>query len=346
MDESASMSVIDLYIRNDSLNGTLAHGPDSKMSRITNFITIGSIFVIMVSLGCTMEVTKIKAHIVKPKGVGIAIVAQYGIMPLTAFCLAKAFQLSEIAAVVVLICGCCPGGMLSNIMSLAVKGDMNLSLVMTTCSTTLALGMMPLLLLLYCQGFDNLQEAVPYRDIVFSLLSVLVPCGIGILLNHYKPQYSNIIIKVGLSLSSVCVTVVVVLTILEAGDNIFIIVAPSMLAIAFMMPMIGYTLGYVISCFFRLTKAECRTVSMETGCQNGQLCMALIKVAFPAEVVGPLFLFPLFYVFSQFIEAIFLALMFRVHQCWQQRKYKGHYQAGPEVEDLKVSEEPGSIKAP
>lgn len=38
----------------------------------------------------------------------------------------QVFQLSEIRAVVVLICGCCPGGNLSNIMTLALKGDMNL----------------------------------------------------------------------------------------------------------------------------------------------------------------------------------------------------------------------------
>lgn len=36
------------------------------------------------------------------------------------------FKLAEIAAVVILICGCCPGGALSNILALALQGDMNL----------------------------------------------------------------------------------------------------------------------------------------------------------------------------------------------------------------------------
>ncbi|KAJ0061039.1 hypothetical protein NL108_004756 [Boleophthalmus pectinirostris] len=121
----ANLSEVDL-LRNDSLNGTLDFTAASEMNQIGNFIVICAIFITMVSLGCTMEPTKIKAHIVKPKGVGIALVAQYGIMPLTAFILAKVFQLSEMAAVVVLICGCCPGGLLSNMASLALKGDMNL----------------------------------------------------------------------------------------------------------------------------------------------------------------------------------------------------------------------------
>lgn len=67
---------------------------------------------------------------------------------------------------------------------------------MTTSSTILALGMMPLLLYLYCQGFMTLQKAIPYVDIVISLVVILVPCGIGILINYYKPQHSKIITKV------------------------------------------------------------------------------------------------------------------------------------------------------
>jgi sodium/bile acid cotransporter 1 len=96
------------------------------MDMAINGITIISLFITMVSLGCTMEISKIKAHILKPKGVAIAVVAQFGIMPLTAFSLAKIFQLGAIEAVTVLICGCCPGGNLSNIFALALKGDMNL----------------------------------------------------------------------------------------------------------------------------------------------------------------------------------------------------------------------------
>lgn len=38
----------------------------------------------------------------------------------------QVFKLSDITAVVVLICGCSPGGNLSNILSLGLHGDMNL----------------------------------------------------------------------------------------------------------------------------------------------------------------------------------------------------------------------------
>lgn len=91
-----------------------------------NGVLIAVLIIVMISLGCTMEISKIKANFWKPKGVAIAVVAQYGIMPLTALALGKLFQLDSIEALAVLICGCCPGGNLSNIFSLASKGDMNL----------------------------------------------------------------------------------------------------------------------------------------------------------------------------------------------------------------------------
>lgn len=71
-----------------------------------------------------------------------------------------------------------------------------LSILMTTCSTLLALGMMPLLLYVYCQGFGDLQNTVPYVDIITSLFMILVPCGVGILINYYRPQYAKTITKV------------------------------------------------------------------------------------------------------------------------------------------------------
>lgn len=74
-----------------------------------------------------------------------------------------------------------------------------LSILMTSCSTLLALAMMPLLLYVYCQGFDNLQTLVPYVDIITSLFTILIPCGAGILINYYRPQYSKIITKVSVA---------------------------------------------------------------------------------------------------------------------------------------------------
>ncbi|MBN3304983.1 NTCP protein, partial [Amia calva] len=284
------------------------------VDKVIGAITIIILFITMISLGCTMEISKIKEHFLKPKGVAIAVMAQYGVMPLTAFAMAKVFRLGPIEAVTVLICGCCPGGNLSNIFALALNGDMNLSIVMTTCSTVLALGMMPLLLYLYCHGFSDVENAVPYGGITIALVMTLLPCAIGIAINARVPRYSKIIVRVGLSIMLIASVAIGILSGITIGSTIWIVLSPSLLATSALMPLTGFLLGYLLSTLFRLNEQCKRTVSMETGCQNIQLCATILKVAFPLEVIGPLYLFPLIYIIFQIGEAFILILLYRCYQ--------------------------------
>uniref|UniRef100_A0A3Q2ZFK3 Hepatic sodium/bile acid cotransporter n=1 Tax=Kryptolebias marmoratus TaxID=37003 RepID=A0A3Q2ZFK3_KRYMA len=278
-----------------------------------NILTITILLITMISLGCTMEISKIRAHLLKPKGVAIALVAQFCIMPLTAFSLAKILQLHPVKAITVLICGCCPGGSLSNIFSLIVKGDMNLSIVMTTCSSIAALGLMPLLLYIFSQGFTGLENAVPYVGIITALISTLVPCAIGILINHYKPNYSAAVTQIGLIIMMLTTIAASVVAGIAVKDVIWMIFMPDVVSVAVLMPLIGFTLGYVMSVICRLSPKCSRTISMETGCQNIQLCIAILKVTFSPQVIGPMFLFPLLYIMFQCAEALLLALCFRLY---------------------------------
>ncbi|XP_029281181.1 sodium/bile acid cotransporter [Cottoperca gobio] len=307
------------------------------MDKTINILLIVVMFITMVSLGCTMEVSKIKIHIMKPKGLAIAVLAQYGVMPLTAFCLAKAFQLPDMTAVVILICGCCPGGSLSNILALALQGDMNLSIVMTSCSTLLALGMMPLLLYIYCQGF-NLQNSVPYVDIIISLVMILIPCAAGILINYYRPQYAKTISKVGLTILMIAAVGIGILSSIAIGGSILTVLSPPLMAIAALMPFVGFSFGYIISWLFGLNQSERRTVAVETGCQNIQLCTTILKLAFTPAAIGPLFLFPMVYVSFQLMEAALLIVLFRCHQRFT-LKEKETYEAANTKEKLKEASE-------
>ncbi|XP_031586116.2 sodium/bile acid cotransporter-like [Oreochromis aureus] len=248
----------DLWRNMTAANTTWVYHPavDPVIGNVITVMFTIIIIITMVSLGCTMEVSKIKNYIMKPKGLAIAATAQYGIMPLTAFCLVKGFQLSDITGVVVLVCGCCPGGIFSNSMALAIHGDMNLSIVMTSCSTMLALGMMPLLLFIYCQGFPSVRNAVPYGEIMLSLVLILVPCSIGIGIKTYRPQYSKRFTKVGMIIMLMFLVGTLILIGVGSGHVILTMMSPSLFAIAGFMPLIGYCLGYAFSSIFRLIHRE------------------------------------------------------------------------------------------
>lgn len=124
---NSSKKMMDTFNQtNSSRNLNTTTALNENVDKVIGLALIVILFITLVSLGCTMEISKIKNHLTKPKGVAIAVVAQYGIMPLTAFCLAKLFHLDLMESISVLICGCCPGGNISNIFTLALQGDMNL----------------------------------------------------------------------------------------------------------------------------------------------------------------------------------------------------------------------------
>lgn len=64
---------------------------------------------------------------------------------------------------------------------------------------------------------------------------------------------------------------------------------------------------------------------MESGCQNAQLCSAILKVAFAPEIIGPLYFFPLLYLLFQLGEGFLLILVFRIHDRIKQANGKYSY---------------------
>ncbi|KAF1654964.1 Sodium/bile acid cotransporter, partial [Aptenodytes patagonicus] len=250
-----------------------------------NAILIVVLFVIMVSLGCTMEIAKIATHLRKPKGVAIAVMAQYGIMPLTAFVLGKLFPLGATESLAILICGCCPGGNLSNIFSLALRGDMNLR--------TQDIHFTTLIIKIFAQS-------PPPFLVKQRFVGNFLPC-------------SPLLASAGMVVLLLSSAAIIVLSVANVGSSITVVFSPSLLGSSALLPFIGFLLGYVLSAIFKLNDRCRRTVCMETGCQNVQLCLTILKVAFAPEIIGPLYFFPLLYLLFQLGEGLLLVLVFRIH---------------------------------
>uniref|UniRef100_A0A3B3CBA2 Solute carrier family 10 member 4 n=1 Tax=Oryzias melastigma TaxID=30732 RepID=A0A3B3CBA2_ORYME len=258
----------------------------------------------MLGLGCTVEVSQLGDHIRRPIGVLLALVCQFVIMPLVAFLLALAFSLDEVAAMAVLLCGCCPGGNLSNIMSLLVHGEMNLSIIMTISSTLLALVLMPLCLWIYSRAWINtpVVDLLPFGAITLTLCSTLIPIVDLVCLQA--------------SLWSLLVTLVMlfILTGAMLGPRLLATIPASVYAVAILMPLCGYAAGYGLAVLFDLPPNSRRAVSLETGCQNVQLCTAILKMAFPPQLMGGLYMFPLLYALFQAAEAGVFIVAYRAYR--------------------------------
>ncbi|XP_004458434.2 ileal sodium/bile acid cotransporter [Dasypus novemcinctus] len=306
-------------------NATVCDGdscvlPESNFNQILSIImsTVLTIMLalVMFSMGCNVDIKKFLGHIKRPWGICVGFLCQFGIMPLTGFILSVAFDILPIQAVVVLIIGCCPGGTSSNILAYWADGDMDLSVSMTTCSTLLALGMMPLCLYIYTKMWtDTGTIIIPYDSIGTSLVALVVPVSIGMFVNHKWPEKAKIILKIG-SIAGIFLIVLIAVIggVLYQGSWV---INPKLWIIGTIFPMAGYSLGFLLARIAGQSWHRCRTVALETGMQNTQLCSTIVQLSFTPEQLNHMFTFPLIYsVFQITFAAIFLGIYLAYKKCY------------------------------
>ncbi|KAM5288746.1 ileal sodium/bile acid cotransporter [Ctenodactylus gundi] len=275
------------------------------LSTVLSAVLTTLLALVMFSMGCNVEIRKFLGHIKRPWGIFIGFLCQFGIMPLTGFVLSVAFGILPIQSVVVLIMGCCPGGTASNILAYWVDGDMDLSVSMTTCSTLLALGMMPLCLYIYTKVWvDSGSIVIPFDNIGISLVALVVPVSVGMYVNHKWPQKAKIILKIG----SIAGAILIVLIAVVGGilyQSAWII-EPKLWVIGTIFPIAGYSLGFFLARIAGQSWNRCRTVGLETGMQNTQLCSTIVQLSFTPEELNLVFTFPLIYSIFQIAFAAIL----------------------------------------
>ncbi|XP_067859636.1 sodium-dependent organic anion transporter-like [Heptranchias perlo] len=284
---------------------------------------IGALLLIMFSMGCTVDLNKLWALLKRPWGLAVGIVCQFGFMPLIAFTMAVSFKLKPAPAIAVLVLGSCPGGTISNVMSYWTDGDMDLSVVMTLCSTILAIGFMPLSLSIYSttltQEFNNSSNStqasnieVPYKQIGMTLIALIIPLSFGIFVKRKWPDGSKIILKVGTGVgATVLIVLAVVISLLYRGSwNADL----PLLIIGIINPLIGYVVGFILAVILQQSWKRCRTIALETGAQSGHLCITILMISFKQEELRSMFAYPLIYICFQIFHGLMFVTAYQLYR--------------------------------
>lgn len=243
---------------------------------VSNKFTCQSIIigVIMFSMGLTLTTEDFKILAQRPFDICIGAIAQYLIMPFLAFALTKALNLPDGIALGLILVGCCPGGVSSNIMSYLCGGDVAFSVGMTTVSTLLSPIMTPLMVSLLASGTHISIKGLPM--FVSIIETVIFPVAVGFLLNYLLEKNKTFKelqkIMPGIAvLGLACVVGGVVSSqgskFFESGVVIFVAV--------FLHNGLGYLLGYGAGKLTGMNTAKKRTISIEVGMQNAGLATNL-----------------------------------------------------------------------
>jgi BASS family bile acid:Na+ symporter len=235
---------------------------------------------IMLTMGMTLSASDFRVLASRPLDIVVGTVAQFSIMPLTAFALSHLIGLPRGIAVGLVLVGCCPGGVSSNLMSFLCKGDVAFSVGMTTVSTLLAPLATPFLMYYLA---DEMVE-VDVGGMFVSVLAVtLLPVGTGFLINRFfgsgKGYAEAMKIMPGVAVIALACIVGGVTAVHGAK---FVSCGAGVFAAVFMHNAAGYAFGYASGVLARFTTAKRRTVAIEVGMQNAGLATVLASRHFPA----------------------------------------------------------------
>lgn len=247
--------------------------------------------IIMFGMGTSMSVADFAGVIKMPKGVFIGVFSHFLIMPSLGFMLAKLSGLPpEIAAGIILI-GCSPNGMASNVISYLAKANLALSITITAVSTMLAPFFTPLLMKLLGGAFIKIDVLNMMWDI-FKM--VIIPIGAGILFNKYLLKRAKWL-EVAMPIVSMLGIALIIVVITAAGRASLLNIGFTLILIVLTHNLLGYTLGYWSGRLFKMDERDCRTMAIEVGMQNGGLASGLAKemgkmatVGLAPAVFGPL----------------------------------------------------------
>lgn len=225
-----------------------------------------------------------KSLATRPLDLLIGACAQFGLMPLIAWLLVHVFNLDTALAVGIILVGCCPGGVSSNIMSYLCKGDIAYSVGMTTVSTLLAPVVTPLLVLWLAGKSVDVDAVGMFINI---LIVTIVPMTVGFLCNVFlgekegfrktqrvMPAFS----VVGLACIVGGVVSAVHDNLIAGGFTLFLLT----FAVVFCHNSLGYLTGYLVGRLCKFDTAKKRTLSIEVGMQNAGLATNLTSTFFLA----------------------------------------------------------------
>ena len=239
---------------------------------VSNKFTCQSIIIgiIMFSMGLTLTTKDFKILAQRPFDICIGAIAQYLIMPFLAFALTKVLQLPDGIALGLILVGCCPGGVSSNIMSYLCGGDVAFSVGMTTVSTIISPVMTPLMVSLLASGTHITIKGLPM--FVSIVETVIVPVAFGFLLNYLfgKKKTFTELQKVMPGVAVLGLACVVGGVVSSQGDKFFESGVVIFVAV-FLHNGLGYLLGYGAGRLTGMNTAKKRTISIEVGMQNAGL---------------------------------------------------------------------------
>lgn len=247
------------------------------------------LMVVMFGMGLTMKLNDFKVVFVHPKEMIVGCVAQFTIMPLLAFALGKIFGLEAALLAGVILVGTCPGGTSSNVITYMSKGNVALSVGMTSVNTLLSPVLTPAITYLLLRTSVN----VDVWAMCLSILQVVIlPIVLGFVVNRFAGKFVARAVEL-LPVISVIAICLIVSTVVSHNAGKIMTTDAIVFVVVILHSLLGYACGFGVGKLFCMDLAKTKALTVEIGMQNSGLATSLAASAFPslamATVPGAIF---------------------------------------------------------
>ncbi len=229
-----------------------------------------------VSLGIKTKDFKVLVQSPKPFLVGV--ISQFVLFPAFAFLVILIAKPQPSIALGIILVAACPGGNISNFMTQQARGNVPLSIAMSSFSTAIATVMTPFNVAFYgskIPGTHALMEDIslnPVEMFILILVLMLLPLTLGIIISNKYPVFASRFMTAFSLIFFGAFLIFAIASNLKYFQHFKGMVCLSVIFLNLMAYLIGYSFAKIVG----VTEENRRAVAIETGIQNSGLGLILI----------------------------------------------------------------------
>lgn len=242
-----------------------------------------ALMVIMFGMGLTLTLPDFAVVARRPWPIILGVLLQFIVMPLSALFVTWAFHLDPALAVGVILVGCAPGGTASNVVAYLAKGDVALSVAMTSVSTLLSPLVTPILTKYLAGQYMPVDAPAMAKSI---MMIVFIPVVLGLIVRRLMPRFVATVLP-ALPWMSVLGISYAVLGLVGASSERILSGGLLVLAVVIVHNALGLGLGYGFARISGVGESAARTTAIEVGMQNSGLAAGLGAQYFTPEAAVP-----------------------------------------------------------
>jgi BASS family bile acid:Na+ symporter len=241
----------------------------------------------MFGIGAALRIEDFRRIGNRPMIVVIGSCAQFIVMPFGAFFISKIFGLRPEIAVGLILAGCAPGAMASNVMCYIGRADTAYSVSLTTVSTLLC----PIITPGLTKILAGAVMEVAFWPMFFSVIKmVIIPLGIGFCVRSILKEKIDRVIQIFPAIS-VTFIIFICSLVIALNRKYLGMLTLGVFGAAAVLNIYGMASGYCIGSIFRMETARKRTLCIEIGMQNAGLGTVLALKHFGEQSAIPTAIF-------------------------------------------------------